>query len=175
MRSIRYPGLLMSSLITMTLAGCSVEVSGRDDTGKATVDISTPAGGVSVRTDEPAETGLPVYPGATILRERGEPESANVDVSAFGVGVKVAAGKFESADGSDKVLAFYRDAMRSYGPVTECEGEVDFEDDRAVCKPSSGRRERQLVVGREGDQRIVVVKPRGDGSEISMVHVRVGG
>jgi hypothetical protein len=164
----------MSSLITMTLAGCSVEVSGRDDTGKATVDISTPAGSVSVRTDEPVETGLPVYPGATIVRERGEAESANVDVSAFGVGVKVAAGKFESADGTDKVLAFYRDAMRSYGPVTECDGEVDFEGDRAVCKPSSGGREKQLVVGREGDQRVVVVKPRGDGSEINVVHVRVG-
>src|SRR5687767_9792335 len=133
MRPTRCAELLALSLMSMTLTGCSVEVSGRDETGNANVDISTPAGGVSVRTDEPADTGLPVYPGATIVRERGESENANVDVSAFGVGVRVAAGKFESGDGNDKVLAFYRDAMRRYGPVTECEGEVDFEGDRAVC------------------------------------------
>jgi hypothetical protein len=170
----RYLALPASSLIAMTLTGCSVEVSGRDEAGHAKVDISTPAGGVSVRTDEPADTGLPVYPGATVMREQGEPENANVNVSAFGVGVRVAAGKFESADSNDKVLAFYREAMRSYGPVTECEGDVDFEGNRAVCKPSFGR-DRQLVVGREGDQRVVAVKPRGDGSEIAVVHVRVGG
>jgi hypothetical protein len=175
MRPRQYAELLTLSLISMTLAGCSVEVSGRDESGNAKVDVSTPAGGVSVRTDEPAETGLPVYPGATPLRERGESEQANVNVSAFGVGVRVAAGKFESADGNDKVLAFYRDAMRTYGSVTECEGDVDFEGDRAVCRPTRGERNRQLVVGREGDQRVVAVKARGDGSEISVVHVRVGG
>jgi hypothetical protein len=174
MRPRRYAEVLASSLIAMTLAGCSVEVSGRDENGHGNVDITTPAGGVSVRTDKPAETGLPVYPGATPMRERDEPENANVDVSAFGVGVRVAAGKFESADSNDKVLAFYREAMRGYGPVTECEGDVDFEGDRAVCNPSGGR-DRQLVVGREGDQRVVAVRPRGDGSEISIVHVRVGG
>jgi hypothetical protein len=175
MRPTRCAEFFTISAISMTLAGCSVEVSGRDDSGNAKVDISTPAGGVSVRTDEPAETGLPVYPGATPIRERDEPGNANVDVSAFGVGVRVAAAKFESADRNDAVLTFYRDAMRRYGPVTECTGDVDFEHDRAVCKPSVGGRDRQLVVGREGDQRVVAVKPRGDGSEISLVHVRVGG
>jgi hypothetical protein len=174
MRPRHCAAVLTLSLMSLPLAACSVEVSGRDESGNARVDISTPAGGVSVRTDEPADTGLPAYPGATIMRERDEADNANVNVSAFGVRVRVAAAKFESADDNEEVLAFYRDAMRRYGPVTECEGEVDFKDNRAVCKPSSGR-DRQLVVGREGDQRVVAVKPRGDGSEIAVVHVRVGG
>jgi hypothetical protein len=65
--------------------------------------------------------------------------------------------------------------MRTYGAVTECRGEVDFRgrthERRAVCQERPLSRDVQLVTGTEDRQRVVAVKPRGTGSEFSLVYV----
>jgi hypothetical protein len=162
-------------LAVLPLAACSVDV--REDANRnADVDIRTPVGNVSVQSNGAApDTGLPAYPGATLLREGDEPESANVNVGAFGVGVRVSAAKFESSDGEAAVLDFYRKAMEPNGPVMECRGEVDFRDSGPVCESRGSDRDVQLVTGTKNNQRIVAVKPRGTGSEIALVHVQVRG
>jgi hypothetical protein len=124
------------------------------------------------RNVDARDTGLPGYPGARLVQDTDGPESARVsiDTSLFGLGVVAA--EFETDDGVETVLAFYRDAMQQYGAVTECRGDIQFKDDRAVCDPEPASDEVQLVTGTEGDQRIVAVKPRGAGSEFAVVHVR---
>ena len=66
--------------------------------------------------------------------------------------------------------------MRTYGSVTECRGNVDFQgkkgDKQPVCreKPSPSS-DIQLITGTEERQRIAAVKRRGTGSEFSLVYV----
>jgi hypothetical protein len=143
------------------------------------VDIRTPVGAVSVRTEVKAETGLPVYPGAQPLRDGHEPGSANVNVSSGWFGVRVAAAKYETPDAQDKVLDFYRSEMRTYGPVTECRGDVDFRRRsgrrQPVCNEHWRSRDVQLLVGTEDRQRMVSVKPRGNGSEFALLYVNTRG
>jgi len=169
-------GLRVVGLVAaLPLAACSVDV--REDANRnADVDIHTPVGNVSVQsTDVAPDTGLPVYPGATLLRDGDEPGSANVNVGAFGVGVRVSAASFESGDGESVILDFYRKAMEPYGPVMECRGEVDFRDSGPVCESRGSDREVQLVTGSKNNQRIVAIQPRGTGSKIALVHVRLRG
>lgn len=157
-----------------SLSACTVDV--REGGDKADVDIRTPVGSVSVQTDDGAvDTGLPVYPGSTLLEKEDGPESAGVNVGAFGVGVRVNASKYESTDDQERVLAYYRKALASHGTVTECRGEVDFRDSGPVCEPSAFGRDVQLVTGTKNDQRIVAVAPKGSGSEIGLVHVQLRG
>jgi hypothetical protein len=160
----------------ISAGGCMVE---RDDhEGKTRVDIQSPVGDLSVRSDEtPADTGLPVYPGARLQRKDDDhAESANVEIDTFLFDVKVAAASFESDDAPGAIVDFYRNAMTSYGSVTECRGEIDFRgrSRQPVCKEKPGSRELQLVVGTEGHQRVVSIEPRGDGSEFALVYVRTG-
>lgn len=162
-------------LTVVPLIACTVDVQGTDSDRNRDVDVRTPVGSVSVRTSGAADTGLPAYPGATPLRDGDEPESARVNVGAFGVGVKVAAGKFESADSPQTVVAFYREALKPLGAVIECRGDVDFRRGRPVCNPDNSEPDVQLMVGHENNQRIVAVKPRGRGSEIALVHVQTSG
>jgi hypothetical protein len=155
-------------------AACGIDVH-EAERGK-NVDIRSPLGSVSVRTDvENADTGLPVYPGAQPLREHGDHESANVSVASRWFGVKVIAAKYESEDTQDKIVDFYRREMKTYGAVTECRGDVDFRGGpgarRAVCKERPSSSDVQLVTGTEERQRVVAVKPRGAGSEFSLVYV----
>jgi hypothetical protein len=161
-------------LLSLPIAACSIDVNERKDENKANVDIRTPVGGVSVRTDESADTGLPVYPGAAVLHERDEPGSANVDIGAFGFGVKVAAAKFESGDGQQAIADFYKNAMARFGKVTECRGDVDFpgRSGSPVCRQASDSGEIQLAVGTTDNQHIVAIKPRGSGSEIGVAFVQ---
>jgi hypothetical protein len=167
-------------LSLLPLAACGVDVRKVDQNGKAEVDVRTPVGAVSVRTNVDApNTGLPVYPGARALRDRDEPANANVSVGSAWFGVRVVAAKFESPDTQDRILDFYRDAMKTYGDVTECKGNVDFRGRRGarrpVCKDTGFSRDIQLVVGSEEQQRIVAVKPRGAGSEFTVVYVQAQG
>ena len=76
------------------LPACSVSVKDHDDSGNSKVDISTPVGGIHVDENADArDTGLPVYPGARPKpkTDDGDKKSANVNLSAFGYGLKVVA------------------------------------------------------------------------------------
>ena len=90
-------------------------------------------------------------------------------------GVKVIAAKYASEDAQDRIVDFYRREMKTFGAVTECRGEVDFRGGpgarRAVCKERPSSNDVQLVTGTEERQRVVAVKPRGSGSEFSLVYV----
>jgi hypothetical protein len=168
--------LVVATLLPLTACGVDVHDAGP---GK-NVDVRSPFGSVSVRTDVTSpDTGLPVYPGAQPLRDDDETESANVNVSSRWFDVRVVAAKYESRDGQDRILDFYRREMKSYGTVTECRGDVDFQggrhNRRPICKHRPSSRDVQLLTGTEDQQRVVSVKPRGAGSEFSLVYVNTRG
>ncbi len=162
----------------LPLAACGVDVQDAEQ-GK-NVEIKSPVGDLSVRTDvKNPDTGLPVYPGAQPLRHDREPESADVNISSKWFGVKVIAANYESDDTQDKILDFYRQEMKAFGAVTECRGDVDFQGGpgarRPVCKERPSSRDVQLVTGTEERQRVVSVKPRGNGSEFALIYVNTRG
>jgi hypothetical protein len=165
--------LAFAASALLPITGCGIDVN-EAGPGK-NVDIKSPLGDVSVRTNvKNPDTGLPVYPGARPSHERGEQESANVNVASPWFGVRVVAAKYESDDAQEKILDFYRREMKTYGPVTECRGDVDFRGSgsrRVVCKEKPSSDDVQLVTGTEDRQRVVSVKPRGDRSEFSLVYV----
>jgi hypothetical protein len=171
------PAVLITSLL---LPACGMSVDHDDDGGKTKVDIHTPFGNLDVRTDvDVAATGLPVYPGARPLRERHDPGSANVNVGNSYFGVKVVAAKFTRDDAPEPIVDYYKSAMKKYGDVLECRGEIDFKGSDAlshpVCKERRRSNEIQLVAGTEQRHRLVVVKPRGSGSEFSAVYIETRG
>ncbi len=162
----------------LPLPACGVDV--HDAGSGKNVDVKSPFGSVSVRTDvKNPDTGLRVYPGAEPLRDDDDPESANVNVSSRWFDVRVVAAKYESRDSQDKILDFYRNEMKTYGAVTECHGDVDFRggrhNRRPVCTERRSSRDVQLLTGTEEQQRVVSVKPRGAGSEFSLVYVKTRG
>jgi hypothetical protein len=173
----------LSAVITtsLLLPACGMTVD-RDDQGHNTkVDIRTPLGDLNVRTDvDAAATGLPIYPGARPLREHGrDRKSADVNVGNSYFGVKVVAAKFEHDDAPEPIVQFYKNALKAYGSVLECRGNVDFTNSygasQPVCKERGSSRQVQLVAGTEHQHRIVVVKPHGSGSEFSAVYIQTRG
>jgi hypothetical protein len=162
------------------MSACGLDVREQETTGGKAVDVRTPLGAMSVETDVAVpDTGLPLYPGARVRRHADDPWSANVSIGLPFVDVKVVAAKYEHDAAPDAIVAFYRKAMSSYGDVTECRGEVDFRarsgTTRPVCDEGRSRRETQLVVGTEERHRLVSVKPRGTGSEFSVVYIQTSG
>ena len=177
-RTAIHPWLPFCVLLTsVALAACDVEVRG-DHTGRdADLDVRTPVGSLSVRADDALpNTGLPVYPGAEPLRDGDEGNRATVRIDTSLFGIAVAAAEFESPDPPSSVISFYRDALGKYGEVVECRGNVDFKGKnrrrRPVCDEVRSGSETQLVSGTEDNNRTVVVKARGTGSEFAVVTYR---
>jgi len=168
--------LLLASLVVLPLAACEIRVQRDADDHPTDVDIETPLGDVSVRSDTiPSDVGLPVYPGARPVVDGPDHDNANVSIdSPFG-DVRVAALKFESDAAPEAIAEYYRRVMETYGAVTVCRGEIDFDDGGSGRAPRcKGRRGRgiQVAVGTEGNFRLTAVKPRGVGSEFAVVYVR---
>ena len=166
---------LAVALGALWLAACDVDVQGE---GKdKNVDVRTAFGDISVRTSESGpETGLPVYPGAQPLRDDDEdPENADVNIGTSFFGLHVAAAKFESKDAPQAVVDFYKEKLGTYGPVTECKGDINFEGEskQPVCKEDSGEDGIQLVTGTEHSHRLVSVKSRGEGTEFAVVSIQI--
>ena len=173
--SIFHDPRLAVALGALLLSACDVDVGGQ---GKdKNVDVRTPFGDISVRSSEGGQkTGLPVYPGAQPARDEDEEhESADIRMNTSVFGMHVAAAKFESNDAPQAIVDFYKDKMGAFGPVFECKGDIDFEDEsrQPTCKEESASSEIQLATGTKESHRLVAVKPRGGGSEFAVVSIQI--
>jgi len=173
--------------------GCSVNVKDHDDNGNSKVDINTPVGALHVDENADArDAGLPVYPGARPKAKTndGDKKRANVNLSAFGFGLKVVALEYESDDPPAKVIAYYQDQLKKYGKVVQCRGtRVKLDDDvpfvggkksyvvggNLKCDDDDSGKTIELKVGTDDNQHIVSVDPQGKGSDFAIVWVRIRG
>jgi len=174
--------LILSSLCLAMLAGCSVHTSKSADGKDKDVDIRSPFGSLSVHAGDidTKDLGLPVYPGARSMKSHGDnDDNANVNINSPAVQVKVVALKYETDDPPQKVLDFYQKPMGKYGNVIQCNGSYHGgyhhhdKDAPVSCDNSGSNYEKELKVGSENNQHVVAVKPRGQGSEFTLVYVRV--
>ena len=179
--------LLLALAAVVLFGACSVNVD-KNKAGKdQKVDIKTPFGNIKVNNEANAnDTGLPLYAGARQMpTEKGNDANANVNIEGPFGGVKVAVAKYESDDAPDKVLTYYRDQMKTFGKVVECKGETDQtanphgDDDRdepVTCGHQDPMSKTiALKTGTTHKQHVVAVKPRGSGSEIDLIYVKVRG
>src|SRR5437868_8913691 len=114
-------GVAAAALLAMS--GCHVDKkSGNGDN----VNISTPFGGLRVRTNDGSvleSIGLAQYPGATLVKKgkKGD-DSADVDMHFGSFQLRVKAANYHTDDPLDKVEVFYRNDMKRYGDVITCRG-----------------------------------------------------
>ena len=175
------------------LPACSINVKDHGDDGNSKVDINTPLGGIHVDQNVDArDTGLPVYPGARPKPKTndGDKKSANVNLSAFGFGLKVVALEYESDDPPGKIIAYYQDQLKKYGNVLQCHGgSYKVDDDvpmvggkkgyvvggKLKCDSDDGGNKVELKAGTDDNQHIVAIEPEGKGSDFAIVWLRFRG
>jgi hypothetical protein len=192
----------IASSMLIALGACNVHVDKDDKGGDKRVDIQTPMGNLKVRNDNVnvKDTGLPVYPGAVVkVKENtNDDNKANVNIDTPFFGLKVVALTYTSQDDSGKVLDWYRGQMKGFGPYVECKGHYNAKSEHGkddLNKPvtcddqvqvngdtksnihASGSDDKavELKAGTNGNQHIVAVKPRDNGTEFSLVYVRIHG
>jgi len=180
--------LVLIAVLIASLAGCSVNVKKGENGEEKQVDINTIAGGIHVNKDvDSADTGLAVYPGAQLKPKTNDQDGnrANVNLSAFGFGLKVVALDYLSNDPPAKIQKFYSDQLAKYGTVLVChtadfDMDVEMKDkanknsNELTCGDSKGANV-ELKVGKKDDQHLVSIKPNGKGSEFSLVYLRTHG
>lgn len=118
----------LCALVGLTLAagiaGCRIHVDKDANGQEKNVQVDTPFGGVHVNTDQitAADLGLPVYPGAEIVKDKDHDKSADVNMGFGEWTLRVRAVNYATVDSQDKVTAFYKKALGRYGDVITCQG-----------------------------------------------------
>jgi uncharacterized protein YfaP (DUF2135 family) len=184
--------LLLSMLAIVLLAGCNVDVKKNAQGDEKKVDIETPVGHMQVsKNADVRDTGLPVYPGARPAEKeaQNDDKSANVNISTSWFGLKVVALEYQSDAPSDKLVSFYSNELKKYGPVLRCQtswkGEhasVDMGDNHdykdkkdsheLTCDKDHGDTV-ELKVGTKQNQHLVAIEPQGKGSKFALVYIQV--
>lgn len=176
---------LAAALAASLAIGCRVDEQkhGNGDD----VHITTPFGGMHVRTDDASVTAgldLPVYPGAQLEKsDKDSNHSADVSMGFGGYHLRVKAAGFTTSDPPEKVEKFYRDNMRRFGDVIACRNNAPIgqptktlqgltcEDDHNHQNGNghTDSHDLQLKAGSEQYQHIVDISPDGAGSKFGLV------
>lgn len=168
------PALLVVLGLLPITAGCGISVDEDEGGRNKKVNITSPMGKLSVNADSdtPPDTGLAVHAGARAITGEDH-ENANVNIDGGFFGLNVAVARYEDTASTDAILDYYKKELARFGTVTQCHGNLDFKDSLAAprCKERS-RNEIQLGAGRESDNHIVSIKPRGTGTEFTLIHVK---
>ena len=186
----RHMHLAISALLLLPLAGCTVE--SRKSANGDDVNISTPLGGMSVKTDNASvqsKLGLPLYPGAVMEKKKGNDNgSADVDMNFGAFHLRVLAMGFTSTDAPGKVSDFYRKALSQYSDVIVCRNKqpvgspaktglgLTCTDDNKVhagSTESDDSDETELKAGSPSRQHIVSYKAQGTGTKFGLVSLEL--
>jgi hypothetical protein len=166
-----------------TLAACSVNVKKNEQGEDKNVDIKTPFAEIHVdKNADAGDTGLPVYPGAKLKEQTAgnDEKSANVNISAFGFGLKVVALEYESTTPPSKIVAYYKEQLKKYGNVLECRTQgrnynYDTDSEELKCEGSNSGKTVELKAGTRSNQHIVSIEPQGQGTDFALVYVHTRG
>jgi hypothetical protein len=122
MRNVRL--LVAGFTLVACLSGCRVRTEKGENGEDKSVQIDTPFGGVHVNTNQTtaADLGLPLYPGAEVVKDDEKHESADIHMGFGEWQLRVRAVSYTSPDSEDKVTAFYKKALDRYGEVLTCRG-----------------------------------------------------
>lgn len=176
--------LAVAFLATVWMCGCRVATDDHGD--NKNVKVATPFGGVEVKTSDKQEVtgfGLPIYPGAEIVKKDKNNGSADVNLSFGKFQLRVKAVSYRTPDSPEKVTSFYRDAMKRYGTVIQCDhdktvGTPAETDQGLTCSDGNNKHvetgtdatgKTELKVGSKQHQRIVAIDPDGSGSKFGLV------
>lgn len=172
------------------VSGCHVSSDKHGDGDN--VKISTPFGGMQVKTDNAAvlqEIGLPQYPGATLVKNDKDKGSADVNLNFGSFHLKVNAASYRTADSPDMVMAFYRKALAKYGDVIECKnykpvGTPLATSEGLTCDDHGGNHisvsddmpgKSQLKAGSKQHQHLVEMSADGGGTKFGLVALDLPG
>jgi hypothetical protein len=180
--------VVIAAVGLLLVSACSVHVDDKDKKNEK-VDIQTPFANLKVdSSDKAVNNGIPVYPGAHLrpADKDGDNHSANINLGAFGFGLKVIAAEYETSDSPDKVKAFYEDKMKSFGTVLTCQGHGDTsdvhvnshnkgdDDKKLSCDDTKGEG-WELKTGTNDNQHLVSIEPNGSGTRFGTVFIRTQG
>ncbi len=172
------------------MSGCRIDSNKHGDNDN--VKIATPFGGMSVKTNDSVVDGigLPVYPGAELVKKKDKDSgSADVNLSFGKFQLRVKAASYRSTDSPDKLTAFYREALKRYGDVIQCSNNKpvgtptrtaegltcndDHDNHVTVSDDMSGKTE--LKTGSKQHQHIVAIDPEGSGTKFGLVALDLPG
>jgi hypothetical protein len=116
--------LVAGLVLAAGLAGCRVHVDKGSNGEEKDVQVDTPFGGIHVNTDQTtaADLGLPVYPGAQIVKDDND-KSADVHMGFGEWQLRVKVVNYTTPDDKDKVIAFYKKALGRFGDVISCQND----------------------------------------------------
>jgi len=156
------PLLLLSARLSSPPQGVEVTTSSVSATVKSEADLK--------------EIGLPVYPRSRLREDSKEGAQATLGLWISDQGFRLVVVKYESSDGPEKILTYYRKALGKFGAVLQCPGGGSTASGLACKDHETKDGEVDLMAGSPERRRIVGVEPALHGrTRFELVFLRTKG
>lgn len=157
-------GVVVFGVGGLLLAGYFLKdvVEVREAAGR--VEIQTPAGSLKVDKNTPADTGLPVYPGAAVAETGGTVELASPSDES----VHVTAARYRTPDPLDKVEEWYRGRL---GPEFIREGPGVMKRKKDIFGVDVKSSDTAFISDANDMLRIVALERKGLSTEIALARI----
>jgi hypothetical protein len=189
MRNNQFAAMAIMISATALISGCRIESDKKN--GNDNVKIATPFGGMTVKTNDAVVDGLglPIYPGAELVKKDKNNGAADVNMSFGSFQLRVKAASYRTQDGPEQVTAFYRKALGRYGDVIQCQHDkpvgtptqttegltCDNEKQNHVYVNDDESGKMELKAGSKQHQHIVAIDPEGNGTKFGLVALDLPG
>jgi hypothetical protein len=136
-----------------------------------------------------AEIGLPVYPGATVYRDKDNGGTADLGMLLGDFHFQLKVASYVTSDSPEQVLAFYRKPLSRFGEVLECDhgkpvGPLTVTRSGLTCSDQKGGKiqfngsvnsdDHELRVGTPHQFRIVAIdEAREKSTRFGLVYVEL--
>jgi hypothetical protein len=160
-------GILLLVVFGLALAGMFLHHV-RLRSNDKNVDLQTPVGEFKVNTDGSHHTGLPLYPGATLVEKDKSNGNANIELSFNDKGVGLAVETYHTDDDLDEVAAWYQKQLGA-NFRKESPRDLKHSDDDNVSFDSKA--DVAFVDDKGNHARVVALTKEDDGVKINLVHV----
>ena len=111
--------------LALSLSVALPAVAQDSDSQNKNLDVRSSVGDLHVGSDADArKAGLPLYPGARPKKDDENNSPANLSVFTEAFGIKLIVAQYASDDAPAKIIDFYRDKLKKYGKVLECQRET---------------------------------------------------
>ncbi|MGD0442499.1 MAG: hypothetical protein ABSA39_01055 [Edaphobacter sp.] len=190
MRNNQIAVVAVTIAATALMSGCRIESDKRN--GNDNVKIATPFGGMTVKTNDNVVAeglGLPVYPGAELVKKDKDNGAADVNMSFGSFQLRVKAASYRTQDNPGQVKAFYSKELGRYGDVIECQNDRPVGTSKSTAEGLTCDNEKQshvyvnddesgkleLKAGSKLHQHIVAIDPEGNGTKFGLVMLDLPG
>lgn len=165
--------LVVAVAVSSTALFAQDQTPSSSEKHKVVVETESGRYGVGAEKLDPKQLGVAIYPGSKVNESENASSDASLSLDWGKDSTRLYLQNYVTSDSADKVLAFYRKQLSTYGAVLECRNGKPLAavPSQLKCESDKDDNSIELKVGTEQKEHMVGVTPTAGGAQFEVAYL----